>query len=367
MKYFLIAGELSGDIHGAMLIKHLQDLDKEASFAFFGGDKMKAQYPEGLKKHINELSFMGFIEVVKHLKTILKNIAYCKQQIDLFKPDVMIFIDFPGFNLRLARYTFKRKIKNFYYISPQIWAWKKKRIKKIKRLIDNMYVILPFEKAFYQKENYEVHYFGNPILDWTMHNTTHLSSPPKIKNKIALVPGSRKQEIDHILPIMVSVAEQFPDYSFIITAVSHITLNEYKKHTVNQKNISIKYDDFDQILPTCVGALVTSGTATLQTALYGVPQVVCYKTSSISYHIAKALINVKYISLVNLILNREAVPELIQDKLNTIALKKAFTHMMSKENTARITRDYKELYKQLGDGKASEKICAHIYQSLCKT
>lgn len=317
MKYYIIAGEASGDLHGSNLIKAILQQDPKAHIRFWGGDKMQAVAGTPVK-HIRDLAFMGFVEVIKHLGTILSNIRFCKQDIEAFNPDVLILIDYPGFNLRIASWAKQKGIKVAYYISPQIWAWKEGRVKQIRRDVDLMLVILPFEKAFYQKHQVESVYVGHPLSEEIQRALQKPSKPISTKPIIALLPGSRKQEIRTKLPIMLSVIPHFPEYDFVVAQAPAQDESFYRDIIGSQQSrVSLVQGATYDLLRQAQAALVTSGTATLETALLRCPQVVCYKGNPISYHIAKRLIKVKYISLVNLILDKPAVPELIQNDLNT--------------------------------------------------
>ena len=327
MKYYIIAGEASGDLHAANLMKALKKKDPQADFRFWGGDLM--QDVGGTQvKHYKELAFMGFIEVVMNLRTILKNITLCKKDITNYNPDVIIFVDYPGFNLRIAKWAKTEGYKTHYYISPQIWAWKEGRIKDIKRDVDAMYVILPFEKEFYEdKHNFPVHFVGHPLIDAIAQkqliNPSDFKAEFNLDNRpiIALLPGSRKQEISKMLEVMLSVTKDFKDYQFVIAGAPSQDAAFYSKFTKKQ-NVNLVMNRTYDILSLATAALVTSGTATLETALFKVPEVVCYKGSTISYQIAKRVINLEYISLVNLIMDKPVVKELIQGDFNTKTLKK---------------------------------------------
>ena len=324
MQYYIIAGEASGDLHGSNLVKELQLLDANAGFRCWGGDKMEAAGAT-LAKHYKDLAFMGFIEVVMNLGTIFKNLDFCKKDILVYKPDVLILIDYPGFNLRIAKWAKQQGIKVIYYISPQVWAWKESRVKGIKKCVDKMLVILPFEKAFYKKWNYEVEYVGHPLVQvieefkarQLSNTTTNRLLEPSLQNKniIALLPGSRKQEILKKLPIMLQVVSHFTDYHFVVAKAPGLDENFYNELLAPYKNVSSVVNKTYELLSQSKAALVTSGTATLETALFNVPEVICYKGSSISYQIAKRLIEIKYICLVNLIMDKEIVKELIQHEL----------------------------------------------------
>ncbi|MBN8702093.1 MAG: lipid-A-disaccharide synthase [Bacteroidetes bacterium] len=365
MKYYIIAGEASGDLHASNLIKELKRIDANAQFRCWGGDLMKAQGAH-VVKHYKDLAFMGFLEVVLNLRTILQNIRFCKNDILMFNPDVVILVDYPGFNLRIADFTNKKKIKTYYYISPQIWAWKQSRVHAIKRTVDKMFVILPFERAFYEKFNYQVDFVGHPLLDAiqnyeTLKDKHAFFSKNELANKpiIALLPGSRKQEIKSKLPIMASVVKYFPEYQFVIAAAPSQSFDIYQSIAA-QHGIKIVSGQTYDLLTNSAAALVTSGTATLETALCNVPEVVCYKGSSVSYHIAKRLIKVKYISLVNLIMDKEIVKELIQNELTEENLKIELQKIISDTNKIEsVKKSYKELEQKLG-GLGASKRCAEL-------
>ena len=321
MKYYIIAGEASGDLHAANLMKALKKKDPQADFRFWGGDLMQ-DVGGTMVKNYKELAFMGFIEVVMNLRTILKNITLCKKDITNYNPDVIIFVDYPGFNLRIAKWAKTEGYKTHYYISPQIWAWKEGRIKDIKRDVDAMYVILPFEKEFYEdKHNFPVHFVGHPLIDAIVQkqliNPSDFKAEFNLDNRpiIALLPGSRKQEISKMLEVMLSVTKDFKDYQFVIAGAPSQDAAFYSKFTKKQ-NVNLVMNRTYDILSLATAALVTSGTATLETALFKVPEVVCYKGSTISYQIAKRVINLEYISLVNLIMDKPVVKELIQGDYN---------------------------------------------------
>ena len=369
MKYYIIAGEASGDLHASNLMKALKKIDSEAVFRYWGGDLMQ-QEGGTLVKHYRDLAFMGFSEVIANLRTILRNISSCKQDIEKFAPDALIFVDYPGFNLRIAKWAKKKKISIHFYISPQIWAWKENRIKEIKRDVDEMYVILPFEKDFYEKKHdYKVHFVGHPLLDAiqkksTVHpvdfrKTWNLDSRPVI----ALLPGSRKQEISKILEIMLTITDDFKDYQFVIAGAPSQEEEFYQKY-IRKKNVHLVMNRTYDVLEISTAALVTSGTATLETALFKVPEVVCYKGSFISYHIAKRIINLDYISLVNLIMEREVVKELIQNEFNRKNLKRELQKILTEEHRKKIFSDYFELEQKLGGPGASAKTAQLIYNRI---
>ena len=320
MKYYFVAGEASGDLQASYLIKELAIADNNADFRCFGGDLMQEQGAT-VVKHYKELAFMGVEAVIKNIRTIFKNISFCKDDIKQYNPDVLILVDYPGFNMKIAKWAKTNNIKVYYYISPKIWAWNQKRGFKIKNIIDKMFVILPFEKDFYKKFNYTVDFVGHPLLD-SIADRPQISfetfcSTHQLNNKpiIALLPGSRKQEISSTLSLMLTVVHKFPDYQFIIAGAPAQNLSFYKQFI--NRNITLIENKTYDLLQHSTAALVVSGTATLETALFKVPQVVCYKTGWLFYNLAKLVIKVKYISLVNLIMDKEIVKELIQNKLST--------------------------------------------------
>lgn len=365
MKYYLIAGEASGDLHGSNLIKEIQKLDSNAHIRAWGGDKMKAAGAV-LVKHYKELAFMGFAEVVKNLPEIFKNFKFCKKDISIFHPDVIVFIDYPGFNLRMAKWARQNKYKTVFYISPQVWAWKENRVKNIKKNIDKMLVILPFEKDFYKKWNYEVEYVGHPLADVIENFQKNHSGIKVSQTTIALLPGSRKQEIKAKLPVMLSATKNFPGYQFIIAKAPSIDDDFYEEFIREYENVKTISNGTYSLLMKSVAALVTSGTATLETALFGVPEIVCYRASHISYQIAKRLIKLKFISLVNLIMDNEVVKELIQNDLTsekiTAELKKILFDPAKKE---KMQEDYNQLKQLLSEGgNASRNAAESIFHFL---
>jgi lipid-A-disaccharide synthase len=361
MKYYIIAGEASGDLHASNLMKEMKVLDPVASFRCWGGDLMKQSGGE-LVKHYRNLAFMGFTEVLLNLRTILGNLAFCKKDILSYKPDVLILVDYPGFNLRIAKFAHESGFKVFYYISPQLWAWKQSRVHSVKKYVDRMFVILPFEKEFYKRFDVEVDFVGHPLHDAIAGDTAQ-SAPeefraghtPEGKQIIALLPGSRKQEIKRVLPVMLSVIPDFEKYEFVVAGVSSVGEGFYDQF-MKDSNARIVFDKPREILRNSEAALVTSGTATLETAMIGIPQVVCYKGGQMSYLIARQLIKVPFISLVNLIAGRLVVEELIQNELNQQSLSLALSRILPGQvNHARIISDYAELNTLLGGEKASQK------------
>ena len=371
MKYYIIAGEASGDLHGSNLMKALYKEDADAEIRFWGGDLMQ-QAGGTLVKHYRELAFMGFAEVIMNLKTILNNIKICKKDIEAFNPDVIIFIDYPGFNMRIAKWAREKGMKTHYYISPQIWAWKENRIKDIRRDVDKMYVILPFEKDFYEKKHhFPVEFVGHPLID-AIHNRTAMDEVTfrkdnKLDNRpvIALLPGSRKQEIKKMLSIMLAVVKDFPDYQFVIAGAPGQDYDFYEQFLTN-KNVHFISNKTYDLLSISSAALVTSGTATLETALFKVPEVVCYKGSWASYQIAKRIITLKYISLVNLIMDKPVVTELIQHELNPKRLREELAKLLEPSNRQRLLNDYDKLEEILGRTGAAEKTAKLIVADLKK-
>jgi lipid-A-disaccharide synthase len=360
MRYYIIAGEASGDLHGSNLMKGIYKEDSQAEIRFWGGDLMQ-QTGGTLVKHYRDLSFMGFLEVVLNLKTILNNIKICKADILSFKPDAIIFIDYPGFNMRIAKWSKKLGIRNHYYISPQIWAWKENRIKAIKNDVDKMYVILPFEKDFYEKKHrFPVEFVGHPLIDAINNRQKTDANQFKKENNlderpiIALLPGSRKQEIEKMLSEMLSVVKDFPDYQFVIAGAPSQEYSFYEQFLTNDQVHFISNKTYD-LLSVSYSALVTSGTATLETALFKVPEVVLYKGSWASYQIAKRIVTLKYISLVNLIMDKEVVTELIQDNCNTKMIKVELEKILNPSYRKSLLENYNLLEQKLGGAGASDK------------
>jgi len=371
MKYYMIAGEASGDLLGSYLMKSIKKTTPNAEFRCWGGDLMEAQGGE-IIKHYKDLAFMGFLEVALNLRTILNNIKICKIDILLYEPDVLILIDYTGFNLRMAQFAKEQNIRVVYYVSPQIWAWKKNRVYKIIRDVDTLITILPFEKEIYAKYDYEAHYAGHPLLDvvqdeiknddWhTFKTTYHLDDRPVI----AVLPGSRRQELKKMLPVMVKMVEQFPEYQFVMSKVNGQPLSLYQSYIKNKKITLVEGNTYS-LLRHAKAAMVTSGTATLETALWNVPQVVCYKTSIISYLIVLMLVDKtkKYISLVNLILEKETVKELIQNDCNPRKLKEELAKILNDNSVIdTMKNDYQQLRHILGDAGVSDKIAQLIVKN----
>jgi lipid-A-disaccharide synthase len=369
MKYYIIAGEASGDLHGSNLMKALYKEDSSAEIRFWGGDLMQ-NVGGTLVKHYRELAFMGFLEVVMNLKTILNNIKFCKADIEKFNPDVIIFIDYPGFNMRIAHWAKQKGIKTHYYIAPQIWAWKENRIKSIKRDFDKLFVILPFEKDFFEKKHhFPVEFVGHPLID-AIHNRKKIDGVTFRKENnlddkpiIAILPGSRKQEISKMLSIMLSVVDDFQEYQFVIGGAPSQEFSFYEQF-LTTKNVKFVANKTYDLLSNATAALVTSGTATLETALFKVPEVVCYKGSWASYQIAKRVITLKYISLVNLIMDSPIVAELIQEDCTTERIKEELLKILKDKQRAQLLSDYNVLENKLGGIGASEKTAKFIVKEL---
>jgi lipid-A-disaccharide synthase len=368
MKYYIIAGEASGDLHGSNLIKELKKLDGGAVIRCWGGDKMQQAGGE-LVKHYRDLAFMGFTEVLMNLPTIFRNLKFCKQDILEFKPDALVLIDYPGFNLRIAKWAKEQGLKVIFYISPQVWAWKENRVKMMKQCIDKMLVILPFEKDYFKNRwNWDVEYVGHPLVE-VIESEKQSGSEGMGKPVVALLPGSRKQEILKKLPIMLQVTPSFESVHFIVAKAPAIELSFYNELLQPYPDVSVT-DRTYELLKTAEAALVTSGTATLETALFAVPEVVCYKGSAISYQIAKRVIRVKYISLVNLIMDKLVVKELIQDELTPSNLTKELNDILfNPDRRKEIEMDYATLKKLLAQGgnasaNAARSIIAFLTEKL---
>ena len=363
MKYYIIAGEASGDLHGSNLIKELKKLDAEAALRCWGGDKMQEAGGE-LVKHYRELAFMGFTEVLMNLRTIFRNLTFCKEDILQFKPTVLILIDYPGFNLRIAKWAKQQGLKVIYYISPQVWAWKENRVQQMKQCIDKMLVILPFEKEYFKnKWHWEVEYVGHPLVQVVGSYESGVRSEEfSDRPVVALLPGSRKQEIAKKLPVMLAVSKYFPDHQFVVAQAPSIEDEFYHSFTSPYPNVSAVKNKTYALLFKAKAALVTSGTATLETALFAVPEVVCYKGSFLSYQIGKRLVNVKFISLVNLILDKLAVKELIQNDLTVNNLHLELQELLTnKQRRQQLQQDYSKLKQILSaGGNASANAAASI-------
>ena len=364
MRYYLLAGEASGDLHGSGLVRALKELDPEADVRAWGGEKMEEAGAQ-LEKHYSELAFMGFIEVIQNLPTIMRNFKLAKRSILDFAPDVLILIDYPGFNLRMAKWAAAQGIRVHYYISPQLWAWKEGRVESIRRYVERLYVILPFEKAFYAKHGVEVEYVGHPLLE-AMERFNAQSRAVPAKNCIALLAGSRAQEVKHSLPVMLQVAERMPDCHFRIAAAPHVPESLYQKCLDKSGcvNVTVHQGQTYEILSQAQAAITTSGTATLETALFGVPQVVCYKGNALSFQIAKRLVKVPYISLVNLIAEGPVVEELIQENFNPAKVTSSLERILEEPMRGLIQEQYLTLRHQLDCGGASRRVASAILNAL---
>lgn len=369
MKYYLVAGEASGDLHGANLMKALQTLDQQADFRFFGGDLMQAEGGT-LVKHYADMAFMGFVEVIANLQTILKNLKSCKQDISAYQPDVLVLIDFPGFNLKIAEYAKAQGILVCYYISPKVWAWNQKRVLKIKRIVDHLFCILPFEVDFYKTWGMDVDYVGNPLLDAV---SAFKADPDFLqKNKltekgiIALLPGSRKQEISRLLPDMVQAAAKFPEYQFVVAGAPSFQADYYDQY-LGGNPIPVVFNATYDLLSHAQAAIVASGTATLETALFNVPQVVVYKGGAVTMAIARMLVKLKFISLVNLIMDKLVVKEMIQEEC-TVEKIGAELGLLINDAAYRQTMlaNYDELDVRMGQPGASAKTAGLVVKYMAK-
>ena len=368
MKYYIIAGEASGDLHGSNLMKALKKIDSNADIRFWGGDLMHAAGGT-LVKHYKERAFMGFIEVIMNLNKIFKDITFCKKDMSNFNPDVVVFIDNSGFNLRIAKWAKQQSFRTHYYISPQVWASRASRVKAIKRDIDAMYVILPFVEPFYKKHGYDVTFVGHPLIDAIANREKvdefEFRDEYKLGDKpiIALLPGSRKQEIKKLLAVMLKMADKFTDYQFVIAGAPSQDYQFYQQF-IGKENVRFVSNKTYDLLSLSYAAIVTSGTATLETALFKVPEIVCYKTSWLSYQIGKRLIDLKYISLVNLIMNKEVVKELIQNDFNEITLEEELHKILNDDVRTKMFLNYFDLERKLGGKGASQKTAKLIVKKI---
>jgi len=371
MKYFIIAGEQSGDLHGANLIKELISADKDAEILCWGGDLMEAAGAK-LLMHYSKTAFMGFTLVLKNLGTISRNLSLCKQQITGYKPDVIIMIDYPGFNLRIAKFAKQERFRVFYYISPKFWAWNEGRVKKVKKYVDRMFIIFPFETEFYAKYGIPVEYHGNPLVDETERKIASMPSREEIRKSfhlssgpvVAILAGSRKHEVEIILPQMVKVIKHFPEYQFVLAGVKNLPDDLYNKIIGNEPVKLIKEKTYE-ILRMADAALVKSGTATLETALFGIPQVVCYKGDFFSMLIALLVIKVKYISLVNLIMNEEVVKEILGYNVNEKNILRELRAILpGGDKREEMIADYRLLSEKLGPAGASKRIAVEMVADL---
>ena len=372
MKYYIIAGEASGDMHASNLVAEIKKKDKKAEFRGFGGDMMKAQGVD-LVKHYRLMAYMGFVEVAVNLRKVLGNIAQAKKDMLDYQPDAVILVDYPGFNLRMAKFAHERGLKVFYYISPQVWAWKRRRVHKIKESVDKMLVILPFEEEFYRHYGVDVTYVGNPLLDELAKSGSpnrsiflRRNSLGEKREIIALLPGSRKQEVKRMLPVMLKMVPRFPNYQFVVAGVSSLDKDLYKQ-IMGQTDAFFVENQTYELLQNSSAALVTSGTATLEAALFTVPEVVCYKATGFSYRLAKSMIKVKYISLVNLVMDREVVKELIQNDMTEENVASELDGILHNSKRQRqLLEEYEELKGRLGNAGASEKAAEVILSAMKK-
>jgi len=359
MKFYIITGEPSGDLHAANLVEELKKCNNKLEFRAWGGERLLAQGVE-LAKHIKETAFMGILDVLKNLGAIKENLNYCKQDILDYNPDALILVDYPGFNLKIAKFAKQQGIKILYYISPKVWAWNKSRVTKIKKYVDELLVIFPFEVDFYQKYGMKVTYVGNPLLDEIGKGNFSFSYSTE-KQIIALLPGSRKQEIEGVLPEMLRIVSYYPNHQFVIAATNNFS-KQYYHSFIKENNIKLVFDETYGLLSNATAALVTSGTATLETALFKVPQVVCYKTNWLTYFLAKKLIKIKYLSLVNILMDKLVVKELIQKELNKSRIKMELDILLN--DNKEISANYDKLIDLLNKKGASKNAAQFIIKSI---
>ena len=368
MRYYLIAGEASGDLHGSNLMKALKETDAQAEFRYYGGDLMQAA-GGSLVKHYREMAFMGFIDVLVNIRTIIKNMQLCKKDILQFSPDALILIDYAGFNLRIAGFSYRNSIRTFFYISPKVWAWKKKRIIKLKKYIHKLFVIFPFEVEYFRKNGLEVEFYGNPLLDALSQFKNSEASVADFRKEngisgkpvVALIGGSRRHEISRCLPEMVKASKEFPEYEFVVAGTAAIPKEHYNK-ILQGSNIKIIFNQTYQLLQNAYAAVVTSGTATLETALFRVPQVVIFKTGTFTYHIGKFFVKIRFFSLVNLIAGREVVKELLQFNLSgdiAVELKRICQDKIRRNE---ILEGYDQIISSLGSEGTSNRIAKRIWE-----
>lgn len=373
MKYYLVAGEASGDLHGSNLMKGLKQHDAEAEFRFFGGDLMAA-VGGTLVKHYREMAFMGFLEVAKNLRTISRNFAACESDIAAFAPDVIILIDYPGFNFRIAKWAKEHNMKVFYYIAPKVWAWKEGRVKRLQQYVDKLFTIFPFETEYFRRFGIEVCYEGNPLVDALDQKRSSLPSfdefvaKNQLENKkiVGLLAGSRKQEVEKCLPLMQKVAKRFPEYQFVVAGAPSLPAEFYTPY-LSDGTVKMVYNQTYELFSVSTAALVTSGTATLEAALHGVPQAVCYRTSHLSAIIAKAFIKVKWVSLVNIIMNREVVRELLQYDMTVEKMVEELSLLLpGGAKREQVLADYAVLMKMLGEVGSSERTAKKMVELIAK-
>ena len=369
MKYYIISGEASGDLHASNLMRHLKIVDTQMNVRAWGGELMQSHGAD-LVKHYKELAFMGFLEVLMNIRTILRNIRFCKKDILQYQPDALILVDYPGFNMRIAKFAKKHNIPVYYYISPQVWAWKKNRVYDIKKYVTKLYTILPFEKDFYAHYNYDVEYLGHPLLDAV---SNYRASRQEVGTRwkrsgrplVALLPGSRVQELNKMLPKMLEVRKHFPECDFVIAGVASLG-NAFYESFIKDSQIKVVFNKTYPLFEEADAALVSSGTATLETALFNVPQVVCYQANWLSFAIAKVLVDIKYISLVNLISDQEIVKELLQGDLTVPNMVAELQRLLSKKGALEMQRHYEALRQSLGGEGASERIAKSISEQVMK-
>ncbi len=372
LKYYIISGEPSGDLHASNMMKELLLLEPAMEMRFWGGDLMAAVAGKQPVKHIKDLAFMGFVEVAKNLRTILRNIEFCKQDILAYKPDALILVDYPGFNLRIADWAKQNNIRVLYYISPTIWAWKENRVEIVKRACEKMFVILPFEVAVYQKHGYKADYVGHPLLDAIEQEKASLPDRQAFLQRnnledkpiIAVLPGSRKQEIERMFSIMLEVIPSFQEYQFVVAGTTNLPPEAYQKAVA--MNINVVFGQTYALMHNAYAGIIKSGTSTLESALFRLPQVVCYKGGAISYGIAKLVVGgrLKYISLPNLILDKPVVKELVQNDLTPENLKEELEKILNETFRKPILEDYDQLITLLGNSGASKKVAAMIHEHL---
>lgn len=373
MRYYFIAGEASGDLHAANCMKEIMSLDPNAVFGFTGGDRMAEVTNVQPDIHIREMAFMGFVDVLKNIGTIRKNFKRVKSAIKAFQPDLLVLVDYPGFNLRMAKWAFENKIRTDYYISPTVWAWKEGRVEEIRKYTHKLFVILPFEEGFYQKHNHKVYFVGHPLLDEVEMQKKRFRSQEifRIENGlnekalIAVLPGSREQEVERMMHIMLQVMPKFPDYQFVVAGTKNLPSHYYDQ--LKKKNIPVVFDQTYELMHHAKAGIIKSGTSTLESALLNLPQVVCYKGGAVSFAIGKRLVNVKYISLVNLILDKEAVRELIQNDFTAENIALELNKLLNEQNYRQsVLEAYQQLYDRLGAGGASAKLARFLVEDTKK-
>ena len=367
MKYYFLTGEPSGDLHASNCMKEIMLLDDKADFAFTGGDLMETLTGKKAAIHIKQMAFMGFIRVLQNIFTIKKNFKTVKQDILNYKPDLLVLVDYPGFNLRMAKWANENGIKVDYYISPTVWAWKEGRVEIIKKYTNKLFVILPFEEAFYKKHNHKVYFVGHPLIDAIEQKKPTLKSKVDFikenslteKPIIAILPGSREQEIEYMLDIMMEVTKNFSDYQFVVAGTTNLLVSFYE--SLKRYNIKVVFNQTYELMSYAEAGIIKSGTSTLESALFKLPQVVCYKSGALSIKIAKLLVDVKYISLPNLIMDKPVVKELIQNDLSVKGISEELHKLLfDKPYRTQIINDYTELITQLGGIGASKRLAIEL-------